>query len=85
MPLHMRTTVDLPEALLQRAKQIAEARSVPVQVLIEEGLRDVIERYSPPQTFELEDCSFGVGGLVDDLEPGDWPAIRERAYEGRGG
>ena len=85
MPLHMRTSVELPDALLQQARELARARKTTLRALLLDGLRTVIERHQQSRrSYRLADCSYGEGGLVDELAPTDWDAIRDRSYEGRG-
>jgi hypothetical protein len=81
---HMRTSIEISDALLERVRRVARRRGTTLRALVEEGLRRVLaERESEP-AFCLEDGSFGEGGLVDGLAEGDWERIRELTYEGRG-
>jgi len=80
----MRTSLDIPDPLLRKAKALARARRTTVRQLVLEGLRTVLEQ--PPKKPErLEDWSFGGKGLVDGLQWEDWDEILRRSYEGRGG
>lgn len=79
---HMRTSFDLPDALLRKAKALARQRGTTVRALVEEGLRRVVaQETTPKQPFRLEDGSFKGDGLVPGLEWGDWDRIRELLYE----
>lgn len=82
---HMRTSIDIPDALLARARRLAEARGTTLREVVLDGLRAVVEQ-SPRKasSFRLRDASFGDGGLVEGLQEGDWERIRDLAYEGRG-
>jgi hypothetical protein len=82
---HMRTTVDIPDSLLSKARRAARARKTTLRMLIIEGLQLVTQRDAMPSTFHLRDGSFGDGGLVDGLVETDWERIRDLAYEGRNG
>jgi hypothetical protein len=46
----MRTTVDIPDALLRRAKSEAALQGRKLKDLVEEGLRLVLNRAEPPAT-----------------------------------
>lgn len=84
MLLHMRTSIDLSDALLERARRLAKRRGLTLKALVEEGLRRVIADSQTKPHFELRDVTFGEGGLVDGLSEGDWEQLRELTYEGRG-
>jgi hypothetical protein len=81
----MRTSFDLPDPLLAKARKVARARGTTLRVLVTEGLQMVVDRHDARPAFRLRDASFGQGGLVDGLDETDWERIRDLAYEGRGG
>jgi hypothetical protein len=81
----MKTTVDIPQSLLDEAKRLAANHRTTVKALIEEGLRRVIEEHQRSGTFRLHKATFKGEGLQSDMEGVSWDGIRERAYEGRGG
>jgi hypothetical protein len=85
MLAHMRTTIDVPDALFAKAKRAARARNTTLRTLVIEGLRLVTARDATPARFRLADASSGDGGLVDGLAETDWERIRDLAYEGRSG
>jgi hypothetical protein len=86
MLAHMRTSVDIPDALFQRAKKLARTRGTTLRALLIEALRQTLdgELGESHPGYTLEDCSFGGDGLVDGLAWTDSEAIREKVYEGRG-
>lgn len=79
---HMRTSFDLPDGLLKKAKSVARERGIPVRDLVILGLTQVLTDQKPP--YRLPDLAFEGDGLVDGLEPCDWDEITRRAYDGRG-
>jgi len=82
----MRTSIDIPDGLFERAKRLAQSRRTTLRELAIEGLEAVLERHRRGQTkFRLRDASFGEGGPIDGLDETDWDRIRDLAYEGRGG
>lgn len=83
MLLHMRTSIDVPDPLLRRAKKIARDRRVTLRELLLEGLRSVVERQGTPAEHHMQDCSFGEGGLVDGLSWSDTDRMNELVYEDR--
>jgi hypothetical protein len=86
MVTHMKTTIDIADALLSEAKAIASREGVTVRSLIEEGLREVLTRRRARRTpFRLRDASFTGNGLQPGVDLGDWSALTAAIYSGRGG
>ena len=83
MLTHMRTSIDLPDALMARAKRLARRRGTTLRALIEEGLLAVLKSQAS-EPFRLPDTSFRGDGMVDGLSEADWSRIRDLAYEGHG-
>ncbi len=81
----MKTTVEIPDALLAEARRIAQRDATTLRGLVEEGLRRVLGERAEQSGFRLRKVSFGGQGLTDDLSGSSWEEIRRRAYEGRGG
>jgi hypothetical protein len=80
----MKTTVDLSDALLLRAKRFAAASGKPLRALIEEGLRRVLEEDESSAPYRLPDRSVGEAGGENPLESLTWQDLREEIY-GNGG
>lgn len=85
MGIHMKTTVEISDALLVAAKERARARGTTLRALIEEGLRAVLDEPSAAQRFILRDASVDGEGLREDVREGGWDRLLSRSYEGRGG
>jgi hypothetical protein len=82
---HMKTTVHIPDNLLQAAKKVAARHGTSVKELIIEGLRRVVkERTSSSQSFRLRKVTFSGEGLQAELKGASWEKVREQIYEGRG-
>ena len=78
----MKTTVELPDAMLKSVKKYAAAHGMTMREVLEIGLRHVLA--SEPvaaKPFRLKRCSFKGKGLVREE---DWADLRARIYEGRG-
>ena len=87
MGIHMKTTVDISDALLHRAKKLATEQHQTLKAIIDSALRQYLDRASPggkPQ-FRLRKHPFKGRGLQPGVDENDWTGIRDRAYEGRGG
>ena len=86
MGAHMKTTVEISDALLAEARKLAARERTTVRTLIEQGLRRVIEeRRGAKQPFRLRKASFRGRGLAPEAKSAGWDRLRELAYEGRGG
>jgi hypothetical protein len=81
----MRTTLDIPEALLREVQDIAGREGTTLPALVEQGLRKTIAEREAARRFRLRDASFAGQGLAADLRDADWNTLREIAYESRGG
>jgi hypothetical protein len=85
MGTHMKTTIDIADALLTDAKRVAARDGVTVRALVEQGLREVLaQRRRGPTGFKLRKASFKGRGLRPELEGASFDRLRELAYEGRG-
>jgi hypothetical protein len=80
----MKTTVEIPDALLAAARKVAAKNRTTVRALIEEGLRRVVEARRAGGRFKLRDRSWGSGGLRPEFQGASWEQIRDASYEGRG-
>jgi len=85
MDSHMKTTVEISDALLREAKRVAARDETTVRALIEEGLRHSLNARNDKRRFRLRDASYGKGGLRPEVEDGSWERLRDMIYEGRGG
>ena len=67
MGTHMKTTVDIADALFAEAKVEAARRGTTLRALVEEGLERVLRDPQPTSEFRMRDCSVG-GGWSDAWE-----------------
>jgi hypothetical protein len=80
MVTHMKTTVDIADDLLLRAKQEAEASHTTLRSLIEEGLREVLGRKSAASRPPIKPVTFRGTGLQPEFRGKGWDAIRDAIY-----
>ena len=85
MVAHMKTTVEIAEPLLREAKEVAAREGTTLRELIEAGLRRAVEERRAQSAFRLRPATFKGRGLQPHVPEGDWAALRELAYEDRGG
>jgi hypothetical protein len=81
----MKTTVEIPDSLLDEAKKVAARQDTTLRVLIIEGLRRVLVERKRAGSFRLRKATFRGKGLQPDMAGASWERIREIAYEKRGG
>lgn len=81
----MKTTVEIPDALLAEAKRTALQERTTIKALLVEGLRRLLEDRRKGAAFRLRRVTFRGRGLQPGFADGSWDRIRDAAYEGRGG
>ena len=81
----MKTTVEIPDELLNAAKETALSEERTLRDLIEEALRTTLAQRERRAAFRLRKASFAGRGLQAGVAEGSWERIRELIYEGRGG
>ncbi|NEP14640.1 MAG: hypothetical protein F6J92_33900 [Symploca sp. SIO1A3] len=82
----MKTTIEINDALLLRAKQLAAERQQTFKSILEAALRQFLDANTKPKTpFKLRKHSFRGRGLQSHLTEGNWTMIREQIYERQGG
>jgi hypothetical protein len=80
----VKTTVEISDALFHQSKALAAKEGLSFRVLIEEGLRSVVEsrKKAAIEPFRLRDGSFKGGhGLQEGVK---WEDLAARAYENEG-
>jgi hypothetical protein len=78
----MKTTVEISDALLERARRHARRAGKPLRAVIEEGLRRVLEAEAEPARYHLPDRSVGAAGGPNPLEALSWQDLRDEIYGG---
>ncbi len=76
----MKTTLDIKDDLLIRAKQLAKKTGRPLRAVVEESLRAALEVAEQPAKYELPDYSVGNPDAEDPLERMSWQDIRREIY-----
>lgn len=82
--LIMKTTIDISDDLLLKAKALAAKRGTTLRAVIEQGLRQELAGQKRAQPFHLSDKSVDGNGLQAEYAGKSWSDIRDAAYEGRG-
>jgi putative antitoxin of VapBC-like toxin-antitoxin system len=76
----MKTTIEISDTLLLRAKRRARMMGKPLRALIEEGLRQVLTEERGQSRYHLPDRSVGRNGGRNPLESLSWQDLREEIY-----
>lgn len=76
----MKTTLEIQDQLLIRAKKRAKSVGLPLRAVVEEGLRRVLEQTDEPKAYRLADCSVGDPSGIDPLETYSWQDLRDEIY-----
>ena len=85
MGTHMKTTIEISKAVLTATKAQAAREGTTVRALVEEGLRKVLAERRARPDFRLRKVTFAGRGLRAEHRDAGWEALRDLAYEGRGG
>ena len=81
----MKTTVEIPDSLLDEARKLAAREGTTLRALVEQGLRRILTDRKRVGAFRLRRASFKGDGLQPAVAGSSWDRLREMAYEGRGG
>lgn len=84
MVTHMKTTIDMPDALFRRTKALAHKRHVTMRELITEGLLHVLEHKEAEAPRPIKPVTFKGEGLSPEFSKASWSTIRDAVYEDRG-
>ena len=77
----VKTTLDIHDTLLLRAKRLSQRTGKPLRALVEEGLQHVLARPSgPSERYELPDHSVGDPAAANPLESWSWQDLRDEIY-----
>ena len=76
----VKTTLDIRDELLARAKRHARATGRPLRAVVEEGLRQVLAAPRVPHGYHLPDLSTGNADGKDPLEAYSWQDLRAMIY-----
>ena len=76
----MKTTIEINDELLERAKMLGRETGRPLRAVVEEGLRTVLfaQKNRPP--YRLQDFSVGSENSPDPLDNYSWPELRDIIY-----
>jgi hypothetical protein len=77
----MKTTIQVSDALLRAAKDMAAAESTTLRALVEEGLRHVIGKRARRRRFRLRKVTYRGRGPSPEFAGAGWERVRSAIYE----
>ena len=77
----MKTTIDVHDELLTRAKRYARETGVPLRAVMEEGIRLVLSGPESAEPYRMPDLSVGDPNGEDPLEAYSWQDLSEIIHE----
>jgi hypothetical protein len=80
----MKTTIELPDDLLERGKAAARRENSTLKALIEEGLRMALRARARKRTVPFAVQPFQGDGLSAEFASAGWGEIRDEIYRDRG-
>jgi hypothetical protein len=80
----MKTTLDISDNILKRAKRLAGKESLTLRSLVEEGLELAMAKRAKTGGYRCRPVTYAGKGLSDEYRDAGWNRIRDAAYKGRG-
>jgi predicted transcriptional regulator len=80
MGAHMKTTIEIADELLERAKRQARREHKTLRAVIEEALRRQLSSSGTPEPFRLKRHTFKGKGMQPGITEGDWETVRDLIY-----
>ena len=81
MGTHMKTTVEISDALFLQAKRQAARRGTTLRALIEQGLKQIVKAGSDAPVHQPRDGRVGGKGLTREARGAGWRAVLDAANE----
>ncbi len=80
----MKTTIELPDELLEQAKSVARTEGTTLRGLVEEGLQRSLEARRRNVQRRLDFPTYGGSGLTAEFQGASWSQVRDEIYRGSG-
>lgn len=80
MVTHMKTTIEIADDLLARARRVAARERKTLRQLVEEALRQRLARPKVAPAFRLKKHAFAGDGRGPVVAEGQWETVRDLAY-----
>jgi hypothetical protein len=80
----MKTTIDISDHLLNRAREVARREKISIRELAEEGLALAIAKREAHRAHPVKPVVFKGKGLSPEFRGKSWTEIREAIYKDAG-
>jgi hypothetical protein len=81
----MKTTVEIADPLLRKARKLAKDRKTTLREVLETALRrEIAEAARARKPFRLKRATFRGEGLQPGVDLSNWDQVRSIVYDGRG-
>lgn len=80
----MKTTIELPDELLEQVRDVARREGTTLRGLVEEGLQRSLEARRKAVQRNLDFPSYGGSGLTTEFEGAPWGRLRDEIYREHG-
>lgn len=80
----MKTTIELPDELLEQPKRVARREGTTLRGLVEEGLQRSLEARRRTVRRHLDFPTYGGSGLTVECLGAPWSQIRDEIYRRHG-
>lgn len=80
MVTHMKTTIELSDEVLTRAKRRAQREGKTLREVVEQALRQQLDAGAADRPFRLKRHAFKGKGRQPGSAEGDWQSIRDVIY-----
>lgn len=80
----MKTTIELPDELLEQVRRVARAEGTTLRRMMEEGLQRSLEARRSTVRRQLDFPSYGGSGLTTEFQSAPWNRIRDEIYRQHG-
>ncbi len=80
----MKTTVEISDSLLRRAREVAAREGVTLRALIERGLHRAVGEAIDAPRFKLRRATFMGEGRQAEFRDAPWDRLRDAVYPERG-
>ena len=76
----MKTTIELPDELIQQVRVIARREGTSMRQIMQEGLQRALQARRAGSAPRLDFPVYGGSGLTEGFANADWTSLRDEIY-----